>query len=245
MILLVNKDYFYFILGHGKSYKGGSCLINDFKEEIIDVSWKFVEIHYNLNREQFSKIPIFLWGESLGGATVIAMIMNPSKEVKIAGIIGSGPMVTITDKPNGFLTGVISLFSKCCNFGLGVEDQSKNSSLLSQQKLYNSHLECFKKSLPAKTAIQLFKMSDYVVEHLNNSGIDIPMLIQYGKDDTTCSGYDLLINKNVNKDKKIIKYDGRHCITHDITILSVVDDLAEWLLERSQEKKTTNDNTYR
>jgi len=71
---------------------------------------------------------------------------------------------------------------------------------------------------------------------LKKNNINIPLLIQYGKDDKTCSkeGFELLFNKNKNSDKTIKEYNGRHCITHDICILDLLEDLTSWILDRSK-----------
>jgi len=102
--------------------------------------------------------------------------------------------------------------------------------------MYSEHPECFNKSLPVRTVIQLFKMGDYIVNQLQTKGINVPLLIQYGNSDPTCSkeGFDLLFAQNRSEDKKMIGYDGMHCITHDTCVLKVLEDLTNWLIERAK-----------
>jgi alpha-beta hydrolase superfamily lysophospholipase len=200
----------------------------------MEVTRNFIQSQYT--KERFKDIPLFLWGESLGGAIAIYTALNGLKDIKINGILLSGPMVTLGEKPNGFVTGMLSFFSKFSNFGVGLEDQTKNTSIPSQQLMYSNHPLCFKDSLPSRTVVQLFKCSDYLIETLSKTqNFDIPMLIQYGEDDTTCTeeGFNLLMERNRNDDKQKIKYKGRHCITHDVGILEVLDDLCNWLSKRS------------
>jgi esterase/lipase len=199
------------------------------------MSWKILENFITHNGKKLNDCPIFLWGESMGGAIVTEMMMNqPYFAPEIYGIILSGPMIEIIDQPNVVLKGLLSFSTLFFNFDVTPTKyggELGSSSIKSQRDYMFKHEEHYNGGLPNTTAIQLFNLAENIKSEIKNKKLNVPMLIQHGEEDFVCgiNGSKLLISENQNKDKTLCIYKGRHMISHDVDILKVLEDLNSWI----------------
>lgn len=220
-------------IAHGKSYGGGQLLIYSYKD-LYEIGWSFIEKMYEKFSEKFKELPLFLAGTSLGGATIIEMMLNQkNKDLKVSGVILIAPAIISPQKPNFVLQGLLSIASSIYgSISIGSGDVRQMTRVKFEQKRRLNHSDVYPPSegLPIATIREVLSIMDDIQARINE--FNIPMLLMHGKKDeiTLISGSELLFDKNQTKNKEFKIYEeGLHALTHDYTALDVSNDMIKWM----------------
>ncbi|CAI9089617.1 OLC1v1024222C1 [Oldenlandia corymbosa var. corymbosa] len=168
--------------GHGYS-QGSPGLISDFRSLVSDAIQFF-----DSKREEYPKLPAFLYGESMGGAICIMICVRQKNEW--SGLILSGPMCGVSKK----MLPVWPL-EKLLPIAAFIAPSWRVSC--TKPPTRGSYKEGWKKKLvgkspnrvanrkpPAITAQELMKACRYIQRKCHE--LEVPLLILHGGDDTVC-----------------------------------------------------------
>jgi alpha-beta hydrolase superfamily lysophospholipase len=228
--------------GHGRS-DGALCLIENWDRMIGDVAAFFQETV----QQQFSNVPVFLMGESMGGAVAYA-VYNRTPSL-YSGVVFVCPMCKISDDmlPPQFVIDALKWI---------VGPTGSESSWIGHLPIAPSKSDLFETAhhVPEKaeqiyrcptsygrnprlvTARELLHATSQISASL--SAFDAPFLIVHGREDrVTDPQLSLsLYRESKSRDKSIRLYDGMwHGITStepDDNIDRVFRDCTGWILER-------------
>jgi acylglycerol lipase len=211
-------------IGHGKSFLGGTCEFYNYKD-LYELSWSFLDEFIKTN-EILNGLPIFLYGQSMGGGTILEMLLHPPLGLKhkITGVAICAPAVISPKKPGPILFGVLNILSSIYgSYCLpGDRDLSGMTTIKFEKDRRSKHPDVWPPSngLPICTAREMLNLMDDIQANIEK--LDIPMLLQHGEKDLTClmKGSELVHEKNQNKDKTFIRFEnGLHGLANDVTAL--------------------------
>ncbi|KAL6519570.1 hypothetical protein OROHE_017390 [Orobanche hederae] len=232
---LANSGYGVFAMdypGFGLS-QGLHGYIPSFDDIVDDV----VE-HYSKVKENpdLSRLPSFLFGQSMGGAVAIKVHLKQPDSWKGAVLVA--PMCKIADNvvPPRLVTQIL----------IGVAKVLPKSKLVPQKDLAELAFRDAKKREQTKynviaykdkprlgTAVELLRTTEEIEQLLEK--VSLPLLILHGKEDkvTDASVSKALYEKTSSSDKKLNLYDGAyHSLLEgetDEMILRVFGDIISWL----------------
>mmetsp|Transcript_11966 Transcript_11966/g.34460 ORF Transcript_11966/g.34460 Transcript_11966/m.34460 type:complete len:432 (+) Transcript_11966:127-1422(+) len=231
--------------GHGRS-DGYLGLITDW-DKLIDDTSSFFE---QTSKKRFPSVPMFLMGESMGGA--VAYFTYNRNPKLYQGVVFVCPMCKIGDD---FLPPqwVIDLFRKLAGpkgtaSTLGFLPIAPSAGIdidLSIRPLKQAMLTAFPVDYVRRprlaTARELLDATVHISNNLKN--FDAPFIVQHGSMDriTDPRLSKALYDESKSKDKTIRLYDGMfHSLLSgefDDNIDLVCNDAIDWILERSAPKK--------
>lgn len=206
----------------------------------IDEYVEDIEIARREVRRRFPGKPVYLQGESLGGAVVL--MAHISGRVASDGLVLNAPAIQLN--PGNFL-GIPNRFA---GFGLWTAAQgAKNfpeAPVLPIWKSFTwtvvqdpavkerfwSDPNTAHKALPASFLVAMQDVTQRLQQNVNN--VRIPFIVLQGTRDALVSkaGSQLLMDKAVSADKTLKMYDGmRHATLHDVDKDKVWTDITGWL----------------
>lgn len=212
-----------------------------------------LELAYKEVKTRFPDVPVYLQGESMGGAVVLLASMT--KRIPAEGLILNAPAV----QPNpGF--GMLRLPNFIANLGLWVLGTGGSilpnfpayptlESLSSRLVFYtddgrqrflkdphNTHT-----ALPAAYITGLEEGTKRIRANLHN--LEVPFIVLHGTKDALVplSSSELLMAKASSKDRTIKVYPGMpHATLHDLNHAQVWDDMVSWLNQQTQNRTAIN-----
>ena len=209
--------------GHGKS-KGIRAYIKKFDDYIKDQ-----DIFTKLIQKNHPDLPIFLLGHSMG--SIISKIYVGRGETPFKGLILSGAGTKIGGSTNAFLKAIAKLMSLLApkatiSPDIKGEDVSHDPEVI---KNYDEDPLILKK-ITVRLGAEMMKANGIANKLTPN--IKIPVLVQFGSEDTLILGGDELKDLFTVEDKTIIKYEGlRHEVYNELKEKreKVLQDLLDWL----------------
>ncbi|CCD27408.1 acylglycerol lipase NDAI_0K02170 [Naumovozyma dairenensis CBS 421] len=199
----------------------------------------------NLQECQEGKIPLFLWGHSMGGGIILNYSCMGKYKDQINGYIGSGPLIilhphTAPNKVTQILSPILAKWLPRTKIDTGLDLEG-----ITTDKRYREWLANDKPmSVPLYgTFRQIYDFlergkklynnrDDFIGKNFNK---DTPILIMHGKDDTINDpkGSKAFIENCPSKDKQLNLYPGmRHSIFSletDENFEKVFADFKKWL----------------
>jgi acylglycerol lipase len=219
--------------GHGRS-DGTLGLITDW-DKVIDDTSSFFE---QTATKRFPSLPLFLMGESMGGAVAYCTYNRNPK--LFAGVVFVCPMCKIGDDclPSKW---VIDLFRRIA----GPKGTASTLGYLSIRPLKQAMLTAFPIDYVRKprlaTARELLDVTIHISNDLKN--FEAPFLVQHGTMDriTDPKLSKILYEESKSNDKTIKLYEGMFhsliCGEFDENIDVVFNDTICWILERAASKR--------
>eukprot|EP01080_Neovahlkampfia_damariscottae_P001721 gene1721-490_t len=222
-------------IGHGKTFGGKDLCIADFNE-FHQTSWSFINGVMKEN-PSLEGLPVYLIGESMGGAIILEMMLNkPFFHPEITGILLMAAAIDVTEKPSSFVFNALYFLSNVIqSFPVSYEDVTKNTRIVAEQQRKLKHPNTFKGGLPASTGREMVLMSNHLMENLDK--IDTPMLIVHGTHDfiVRLEGSQNLYDKSISKDKTLLVIkDGYHSILSDYSAQEAIETSLSWCIERRE-----------
>jgi alpha-beta hydrolase superfamily lysophospholipase len=228
--------------GHGRS-DGTFGLIDDWDHLVHDVASYFRHI----TKKRFPNIPIFLMGESLGGA-VAYYVYNQIPSL-FRGVIFVCPMCKISDQmlPNPLLiqflkwlvgpSGSTSSFWGFLPIAPSRNNLSHMTHRIEEKRLQSSIVPLgFDRYPRLGTARELLRVTQYISNHLKH--FSAPFLVLHGTEDRVTDPMlsQALHDESCSNDKTIHLYEGMcHSLTcgeSDENIDRIFYDVTQWILAR-------------
>jgi alpha-beta hydrolase superfamily lysophospholipase len=187
--------------------------------------------------ERLKETPVFLFGLSMGGGTVLEMLLHQPKNLKqeIAGIILVSPFIIASGKPSSVLLPFIKASSYIVPvFNAKEIDWTHITSLKAIQSRFENHKERFA-FVPSTLGRELLLMEEELNQNI--SKFTHPMLILQAKDDKIVDkkGAEKLWEKSSSKDISYQEYhDCEHNIIHDHTVFLAEKRIIEWLDKKTK-----------
>ncbi|KAM7471713.1 hypothetical protein LguiA_009896 [Lonicera macranthoides] len=198
------------LLGHGRS-DGIRGYLGDFDKVAATSLSFFLSVRRN---ETYSRLPAFLFGESMGGALTMLMYFQSEPETW-TGLIFSAPLFVI---PEGMIPSKVHLFMYGLLFGAAdtwavmpdnrmvgkaIKDMEKLKLIASNPKRYTGKPR-------VGTMREVARVTEYIQNNFHK--VTAPFLTAHGTaDGITCpSGSKMLYEKAVSEDKTLKLYDGMY-----------------------------------
>jgi alpha-beta hydrolase superfamily lysophospholipase len=198
---------------------------------LYKIGWLFVQALLKQEEARYNKLPVFLFGKSMGGGTILHMLLHTPTPNPVTAVILEAPYIELTHPIPTFaqyaLKGVSWVWSTMTVTKPQFDDFSR---IPEQVQLRSTHKECYTKGLCAQTANELLAFSQALQQKA--SEIHFPMLLVHGTDDRTVSvhGSKKLFESNKNPDKEIKIYNGGyHGLTCDLCVREVEQDMKAWI----------------
>ncbi|PTQ91076.1 alpha/beta hydrolase [Agitococcus lubricus] len=222
--------------GQSQGY-GRRGSVGSYDEYVEDVTLARREI-----RKRFPNIPVYLQGESLGGAVVL--MANMMDKVSSDGLIVNAPAV----KPNPSALVGIPVPDKLMSFGMWAVSQAdavapefpslpilkpfvgRVMADKEARERFNTDPNATRTALPLSYISAIQNASERLQENINN--IRSPMIILQGTKDVLVpeSSSQFLYDNIQSQDKTLRVYKGmRHATLHDSDKRAVWDDIISWL----------------
>ena len=209
--------------GHGKS-SGKRNYINSFQDHLNDLDAILARAKKN-----YSDLPVFLFGHSMGGGIVTLLTIERQPDVK--GILLSGPSVKVSDDISPLLqkiSGILSvLVPKLPAIKLDSSGISRDPKVVED---YDSDPLNYREGILARTGAEILKSTKAITSQA--SKISLPILIMHGTADKLAdiSGSEMLYGKVSSEDKTLKVYDGLyHEILNEPEQDQVKADMLSWL----------------
>eukprot|EP01080_Neovahlkampfia_damariscottae_P006502 gene6502-10510_t len=225
--------------GHGKSYGHEKCDISDFKI-LYENGWFFIFRMLHKYQDRLRNLPMFLFGLSMGGSTVLEMLLHPPTNFsqKIGGCIVVAPAIIAAGKPNAGLLPLIKASSYLVPvFNAKQLDYKTITSLPKIQKKLENHKERFA-FVPSTLGRELLSMEEDLNQNMTK--LKTPMLILQSVEDQIVEkkGAEKLWQSVSCDDVVYQEYHGcQHNVIHDVTVFTSHKRIIDWLNERSTEEK--------
>lgn len=216
--------------GHGKS-DGKKALINDFDSFELDLNCliKYIYQYHNLDK---ANIPIYLLGESMGGAVSIKYAY---KYKIISGVILLSPLIKIKNLPNKIICNSLKLMSYIIpSFDLNHLIKKRKGT---SNKYYYQELEKNKYNFSEKLSLCSFRECNSFYDWVKDRNLNIPILIFASKNDNFVD-YDEIESffyNSTSKRKEMITYfDENHNLLipyDDFDILPelILNKIGNWI----------------
>ena len=211
--------------GHGKSAKGAP----DAFYASIDEYTKDVDALFGKVKEHAAGKPCFIYGHSMGGllATYYEMTHHP----ELAGIILSGPLLTVADDVSPLLIGISKIMSriapKLATTKLDGADISRDPKEV--EKYDNDPLN-YRGGIRARVGAEMLKGIQHVESNL--AEFKNPFLVMHGTADklTDPKGSQALYENASSADKTIKLWDGLfHEIHNEPEKEEVIAEALAWM----------------
>ncbi|KAI5684283.1 hypothetical protein M9H77_05511 [Catharanthus roseus] len=199
-------------------------------DDVIEHFWKVK------GSPDFSSLPSFLFGQSMGGA--VALKVHMKQPDAWSGAILVAPMCKIADDmvPPWFVTQILIGVAKILpKFKLVPQKDLAELAFKDKKKkdLARYNVISYKDKPRLRTALELLNTTQEIEQKLEK--VSLPLLILHGKADvvTDPSISKALYEKASSRDKKLILYDDAyHSLLEgesDDMILKVLGDIISWL----------------
>ncbi|GMH15207.1 hypothetical protein Nepgr_017048 [Nepenthes gracilis] len=211
--------------------------ISNFDDLVDNIIEQYTKIK---GRPELRSLPRFLFGQSMGGAVAIKVILREPHQWD--GVLLVAPMCKIAEgvMPPPALLKVGALLSK----GIPKVKFFQQGNLsefflrdLKKRKLADYNVICYTGRVRLKTAMELLKATSEIESQLEK--VFSPLLILHGAADKVTDPMvsRFLYEKSSSKDKTLKLYEGAyHCILEgepDDRISAIFDDIISWLDSRS------------
>lgn len=212
--------------GHGRSgNKRGH--INQYQDVFFDIDQN---IHYAQNN--FTGLPIFLYGQSMGGGIVIDYLLNHYKE-SVRGIIASSPLLEPGFKPPAALLFIAKMLRKVYP-GFSQGNQLDLSNLCRDQLV----IEAYKKDplvhdkITSETAVGMLHSGSESLA--SRQTVPCPLLLMHGdKDKLTSPTATMQFASHIKGDVKLKIWEGfYHELHNEPEKLEVLEYAHQWILEK-------------
>lgn len=183
----------------------------------------------NVLRNTHPDIPIFLLGESMGGAVAISAAAEEEAPM-IDGVILVAPAVWGDDTFNGFYRAMLWTMAHTMPgkemTGEGLKIQATDN--IDVLRRMSTDIWVRKKSR-VDAIYGLVALMDYAYTHLND--LDVPVLLLYGANDQVIPPGPIIAATRQVKAPLTVGYypHGWHMLLRDIHAYRVLDDIAFWL----------------
>ena len=224
------KSYGLEFYGHGKS-DGRKAYIQNF-----DIFLKDLEclINYINNYENIKKnnIPIYLLGESMGGAVAIKYAYY-SKNIK--GVILLAPLIKIKDLPNKFICNLFIILSYIFpNFD--ISNIYKVNSKIGVD-FYDNYDKDNEYSYTNKYSLCSVRECYLFYNWVKDKNLNIPMLVFHSIDDknTDYSETEIFFNRSTSNNKKMFTYiNNKHKLlipldNNDKEPMIILNKILKWI----------------
>lgn len=212
--------------GHGKS--GGKRGHIARYEQVYD---DIVKLHSEASRK-FPKVPVFLYGHSMGGGIVIDYLLN-KKHTGLKGVIATSPLLEPAFKPPAFLLFMGKLIRPI--YPKFTQDNQLDPKLISQDPLV---VEAYTKDplihskVTSETAIGMLQSGE---QSLNTVGkIQLPLLLLHGSKDgiTSPQATQKFAQKATGDIQLKIWEGGYHELHNEPDKLEVLNYIYQWILQK-------------
>jgi alpha-beta hydrolase superfamily lysophospholipase len=214
--------------GHGNSAKGKpNAYFESYEDYLQDLDELLGKV-----QSYFPKLPVFLYGHSMGGGMVAAYAIR--KRPKVRGVILSSPAIKEAEGTSKLLIAVSDLLSRWMpRLKVLKLDPKKISRIQDEVEAYLEDPLNYTQAIMARPAYEVYRMMQEVQAkaHL----FDLPLLVFHGTADglTNPKGSEDFVEKARSQDKTLVLFPGGyHELIHDLQSQEMVDLVADWIKER-------------
>jgi alpha-beta hydrolase superfamily lysophospholipase len=214
--------------GHGKSAVGKpDAYFESFEDYLLDLDELLGKV-----QSYFPRLPVFIYGHSMGGGMVAAFSIRNQPKVK--GVILSSPAIREAEGTSKLLISVSDLLSKWLpRLNVLKLDPKKISRLEEEVEAYIADPLNYTKPIMARPAHEVYRMMQEVQAkaHL----FDLPLLVIHGTADglTNPKGSEVFVEKARSQDKTLKLFPGGyHELIHDFQSQEAIDLVADWIKDR-------------
>ncbi len=214
--------------GHGKS-EGARTFIESFDQYVDDLEIQLARV-----RERWPRLPLFIFGHSMGGTIVIRQAMKRPETIERAGVRGvvlSAPALQVADSLFPILRRLAKLlsrlFPRMCVVRMGSTYVSRDPQAVAA---FRNDPLVFHNRFPVRTAAELLDAMDDILA--NPEDLRVPFFLLQGTDDkVVCPrACRRLIARAKSSDKELRLYEGfYHSLLHEIDREEVIKDISDWL----------------
>lgn len=223
--------------GHGFS-DGLHCYVEKIQDIAADVSQYFES---QMLKPEFKDLPLFVIGESMGGAVAFNLSTSCSVQHVMKGLVLAYPMVRISDdvKPPEYVIHILTFLSHFFPYApiVPIADLSKFSFKRIERRLENIRNPLQYHGMPRiRTALAMRAATEDIDNRMEE--LKLPVFILHGEaDKVTCPEHSrILFNRCSSKDKTLKFYpDGWHALLQgesEEMIQLIIDDTVKWMNDR-------------
>ena len=214
--------------GHGKSCKPKPDAYFENHQDYL----KDIDALYNKAAGYLPKLPIFIYGHSMGGALVASYVIQYKPQAR--GIILSAAALKPAVGTSEILITLSSLISK---YAPKLKVLKLDPHLISHDKdvvdKYNIDPLIYHGAIPARTAYEVLKMMRNIEGKADT--FTLPVLILHGSEDklTNPEGSDEFFRAISTQDKTLIPYPGLyHELHNELEKEEVIKKIISWMEKR-------------
>ncbi|KAK8955503.1 hypothetical protein KSP40_PGU013853 [Platanthera guangdongensis] len=227
------------LLGHGRS-DGLRCYLGDLESVAAAPLSFFSSVR---RKPEFSALPAFLFGESMGGLVTLLMYLQSISDDLWTGIILSAPLIQIPEdmKPSrirlfiyGLLFGLADTWEAMPEqnmVGKAIKDPDRLRVIAANPRRYTGKPR-------VGTMRELMRVTEIVHRRLGE--VKVPFLVVHGTSDgvTSPEGSRMLYEKSESEDKELVLYEGMyHSLIQgepEENSSRVLGDMRRWIEERTR-----------
>jgi acylglycerol lipase len=209
--------------GHGRS-AGDRLWVEEFDRYLADLDGFLDHV-----RHQQPEKPVFLLGNSMGGAIVglYAILRQPN----VCGVVLSVPAVEVAGDVFPLLRRLAALASRIVPrlrlVRLGAGRLSRDPQVVAD---FRDDPLVFHGRIPVRTGAEVLRAGRRIRERM--ADLRLPLLLLHGTEDTITDprGSRLLHARAGSRDKTLMLYEGLyHDLFHEPEHAQIIEDLARWL----------------
>jgi acylglycerol lipase len=212
--------------GHGKSGAKRGHVAK--YEHVFD---DIVKLHSEASRKH-SKVPVFLYGHSMGGGIVLDYILN-KKHSGLKGVIATSPLLEPAFKPPAVLLFIGKLMRSI--YPGFTQDNQLDVNMVSRDKLA---IEAYKKDplvhskVTSETALGMLTSGENSLKNVGK--INLPLLLMHGdKDGLTSHEATKRFAAQATGDVTLKIWEGfYHELHNEPEKMEVLDHIYQWILEK-------------
>uniref|UniRef100_H2Z6F4 Serine aminopeptidase S33 domain-containing protein n=1 Tax=Ciona savignyi TaxID=51511 RepID=H2Z6F4_CIOSA len=215
-------------IGHGES-EGYRTTVDDFNKLIRDTYQ-----HVDIMKKQYSDLPVFLLGQSMGGA--LAVLAAHERPDIFKGVILIGPMLLIDPGiQSSFKVSLVKIAAYLIPHFIVTSLPESRGSRDEKEVVISQNDPLKSCDVKSQMALQLLRMGEKL--EIVMPEFACPFITLHGGDDNTCSveGSKLINQVAKCKDKTIKIYDEcRHDLVHELQADRIIffNDIQAWVEER-------------
>ena len=225
---MVDADFSVFsmdLVGHGRSPgKRGDAVYQDLLQDIVQLA--------NQAQATAPQLPMFLYGQSLGGNMVLAVAASVS--LKLAGVVASSPLFRPTTEPPAWKVHLARLLNRVwpsITFSTGIHgsDLSHDSDFARQYDVD----PLVHDRVSARLGLQMFAAGEQLLQ--NPSSVNTEVLLLHGTGDpvTSCEA-STLFAALMGEHCQFRTWEGWYHELHwETGRQEVIDVIIDWLIKRT------------